>query len=330
MGSKPIIVLIAVIGSALILSAGGCSNTSGQAQIVTTRSEKLAPSDYNPDTKSDSKDGSKFGADPNAHPNKEETNSIIDKAGDGVDLPEREEIRRSYTIKPGADVIVSGPRGRVDVETAEIDHAEVLVVRSARSHEDLQYRKVKIDHDPSELRISFENERRSIFSTLGPGPETQQRVTLKLPRKVKLEINGVKGDVGVGEIEGGADFRMINGRIVVAQAIGGASFRAVSGKIDLTIARLTTGGGVELNGINGNATLRFIGDLNADIEADGFNGRVDSELPNLKESKDEKRHGHYSARIGTGGPQIEIRSFNGNISLARAEKPNPSSKVAVK
>ncbi|HZF37405.1 MAG TPA: DUF4097 family beta strand repeat-containing protein [Blastocatellia bacterium] len=329
---KPIITLITVIGFALTLSVSGCRRASDQAQTdVDTQSANVAPSDFKPDAKSNSKAGAKAeGETASADSNKAETNSIVDKGGEGADFAEREEIRRSYTLKPGADVIVSGINGRVNVETADTDHAEILIVRSAKKREDLQFRKVNIDHDPSELRISVENDRRSIFSAFGSRPEGRQRVMLKLPRKVRLESNGVNGDVAVGEIEGSVDFHGNNGKINIAQATGGASFRGVNGKIDATIAKLSTGGKIDIDGVNGNTTLRFVGEVNADVEARGHNGRVESDLPNLQENKDERRYGHYSARIGTGGPRIEIRGVNGNVSLTKAEKPNAAAKVATK
>jgi DUF4097 and DUF4098 domain-containing protein YvlB len=319
---KSFITLITVIGFGLTLGVSGCRHGSSQAPAsADTRSANVAPSDYEADAKSNAKAGAKAESETaSADANKAETNSIVDKGGEGADLAEREEIRRSYTLKPKADVVVSSINGRVDVETADIDHAEVLIVRSAKKPEDLQFRKIKIVHDPSELRIGVEGDRRSLFSAFGSVPEGRQRVMLKLPRKVAFITNGVTGDLTVGEIEGGLDIRGVNGRVNIEQATGGATFRGVNGKIDATIARLSTGGGIDLNGVNGNTTLRFIGEVNADVEARGHNGRVESDLPNLEESKDEKRYGRYNARIGTGGPNIVIRGVNGNVFLTKAEK----------
>src|SRR5262249_7490293 len=324
---KSIIILIAIF----TLGVGGCHRGSDQAQAnVDTRSANVAPSDFRPDAKSNGKESaksnSKGGAKTetetaSADSNKAETNSIVDKGGEGVDFADREELRRRYTLKPKAYVIVSGINGRDAVETADPDHAEVLIVRSAKKREDLQFRKVRIEHDPSELRIGLEGDRRSVFSAFGSIPEGRQRVILKLPRKAAFITNGVNGDVNVGEIEGGVDARGVNGKVNIAQASGGASCRNVNGKIDATIAKLSAGRGIDINNVNGNTTLRFIGDVNADVEARGHNGRVESDLPNLEESKDEKRYGRYSARIGTGGSHISIRGVNGNVSLTKAEKP---------
>jgi hypothetical protein len=334
---KPIITLIAVIGFALTLVSSGCGHGSDQGQQtqteVDTRSSNVAASDFKPDAKTNPKGGAKTeGGAVSADPNKAETNSIVDTGGEGADFAEREEIRRSYTLNSGADVVVSGLNGKVDVETADTDHAEILIVRSAQKREDLQYRKIKIDHDPSELRISVEDDRRSFFSAFGNSPEGRQRVILKLPRKINFETNRGNGDVAVGEIEGGVNVWGVNGKVNVAQVTGGASFRRVNGKIDATIAKLSTENEIAITGVNGNATLRFIGEVNADVEARGHNGRVESDLPNLQEDKDaRRRHGQYNARIGTGGPQIEIRNVNGNIFLTKAEKQGPTTaKTSVK
>ena len=364
---KSIITLIAIFVFVFALSVGGCGRGGDQAQpALDTRSANVAPSDFKPDAVGGAKAESQTAS---ADPNKAETNSIADKGGEGVDLAEREEIRRSYTIKPGADIIVSGINGRVDVETAETDHAEVLIVRSAKTREDLQFRKIKIEHDPSELQIRIEDDRRSFFSAFGSIPEGRQRVILKLPRKIAFTTNGVNGDVAVGEIEGGVAVRGLNGKINIAQATGGATFRGVTGKIDATIAWLSTsiaidakgvkpvtGGGtdtkgvkppisgepdmkrvtlqkgaeIDINGVNGDTTLRFIGEVNADVEARGHTGKVESDLPNLQENKDEKRYGHYNARIGTGGPRIRIRGVIGDVFLMKAEKPNATATVSAK
>ncbi|MGH9755721.1 MAG: DUF4097 family beta strand repeat-containing protein [Blastocatellia bacterium] len=328
MRQKSIVILIAVFGFALTLGVGGCGRGSDQSQTnVDTRSANVAPSDF----KLEAKAGVKAeGETASADSNKAETNSIIDKGGEGADFTEREEIRRSYTLKPNADVIVSGVNGRVDVETADIDHAEVLIVRSAKKPEDLQFRKIKIEHDPNELHIRVDDDRRSFFSAFGSIPEGRQRVMLKLPRKIAFTTNGVNGDVAVGEIEGGVDVRGVNGKVNIAQLTGGASFRGVNGKIDATVAKLAAGSEIDINGVNGNTTLRFISEVNAEVDARGHNGRVESDLPNLQESKGERRHGRYSARIGTGGPHIGIRGVNGNVSLMKAEKSNATAKVSAK
>jgi hypothetical protein len=304
---------IAVLSLALI--AGGCRARRQQAQAVEgDTAASIAPSDAGLDDRSTT---------PVLAPSEKasgqtETNSIVDPGGEGVDFQEREEIRRSYTLKPGAEVMVSNINGRVDIETAEIDRAEVFIVRSARKKEDLQFRRIGIEHQPDMLHIRVEQDRRSLFSAFGSIPEGRQRVVLKLPRKVQIDVNGVNGNLTAGEVGGRVEVRGVNGKVMIAQTSGSVSFRGVNGDIEATVAKLT-GDGITISGVNGNTNIRFIGEVNADVSGRGMNGKVESDLPNLEVRAGERSHARYNARIGAGGAPIELRGVNGNVYLLKAQ-----------
>ncbi len=318
MRPKSIITLFAIIGLSFVLIAGGCRHRRvdrATAKEAGKAESNIAPSDA--------------GAD-----GKELTASIVDKgsvdkSGEEVDFAEREEIRRAYKLAPGAKVEISNINGRIEIETADTDVAEVLIVRSAKKRDDLQFHQVNIEHLSDLLHIRVENDRKSVWSSMGGIPEGRQRVILKLPRKIELETHGMNGHLTVGEIDGAVEVTRVNGPINIARATGSASFQAINGNIDATVAKLA-GEGVEIRGVNGNTSLRFIGDLNADVEARGMNGRVEPEFPNVEVRKGE-RYGSYSARIGSGGPRIEVNGVNGNVYLGRAEKTGGDSpKTATK
>ncbi len=339
MRSKSTIAFFVVASLSLMLIAGGCRRNSRHAQATEgSQTENIAPSDVKtadkaagkPSDKASNESSDKAAVLTDPAANTSETNSIVDQGGEGVDFPERQEIRRSYKLDPEANINVSRINGRVDIETAEIDHAEVLIVRSARKKEDFQFRKVNIEHTSEMLHIRVEEDRRSIFSEFGSIPEGRQRVMLKLPRKVALDINRVNGNVTVGEIDGSVEVSSVNGLINIAQVTESAAFRHVNGKIDATIANLSDDG-IDLSGVNGNSTLRFIGEVNADVLAHGMNGKVEADLPDVEVKQGERRYGRYEARIGAGGAEINIRGVNGNVKLLKSEKTvavtaKPSSK----
>ncbi len=331
MRPKSIIALIAVVGLSLALIAGGCRHDNSQAQAPeASPTQNIAPSDVKTEGKAAANASDKPSDKPSDKTSETpETNSIVDSGGEGADFPEREEIRRSYTLKPGSQVRIANVNGKVEIETAETDRAEVLVVRSARKREDFQFRRVNIEHTPDWLQIRVEEDRRSVFSLLGSVPEGRQRVILKMPRKTIVEIDDVNGNVAIGEMDAGVDVRGVNGKVTVAQATGAASFRGVNGNIEATIAKLA-GEGIDLSGVNGSTTLRFVGEVNANVSARGFNGRVEADLPNVEAKPDERRHGRYEARIGGGGAPIEIRGVNGNVYLSKADKPVAATAKAAK
>lgn len=237
----------------------------------------------------------------------------------GYDYAEKEEIRRKYTLKPGALVNIHGINGPVTVETAETETAEILIVRSARKKEDLQFGQITIEQTPERLEIGREGDRRSIFSAFSTIPEGRQRAILKLPRQVDFEANGISENLTVGEIKGRLKIRGVSGKVLVKRITGETTLSGLNGEADVTFGPMT-GYPVDVFGINGEVTLRFEGEVNANLLARGNNGEIESDLPGFVKKEDEDRPGRIETRIGQGGAEIEIRGVNGNVKLLKAGK----------
>jgi hypothetical protein len=285
----------------------GASRSSRDGAVDTA--ELIAPSDATPDPK---------------------TGEVkLDSSDpDGRDLPEKEEIRRSYTLAPGADVDIHGINGRVTIDNTDASVAEVLIIRSAKKREDLEFRRVKIEHAPTRLMIRVESDRKSVFSALGSIPEGRQRVILRLPKKINLETNGINGDLTAGEIQGRTEIHGVSGEVKIGRADGSVQVGGVNGNIDVSFAPLDRKK-IEFNGVNGNIDLRFEGAVNADVNAWGFNGSFDSQLPGTERDENDVRNiSRVKARIGTGGSKIEAHGVNGNLKLMKAEKPGTTTAKA--
>jgi len=314
---KSILFVIAVVCFGLVLTAGGCARrhrvtSEGIKSTQATSQAEAAQASTAPG------DLSLNASDEN-----------------GVDLAEKEEIRRKYKVKGDAageirGVEIRGINGSVKVETGTTDVAEVLIVRSAKKREDLQqYHQVNVHLRDNTLVISIENDRKSIFSSIGSRPEGHQRVVLKLPREVDMEIRGTNGPVALGELKGELNLDGINGQIKASRVAGVTRIRGVNGGVDMAFAPLS-GKGIEIGGVNGNIDLHFEGEVNADLNTWGINGNVEQDLPNVENKTEEPRRGRVKARIGTGGTQIEISGINGNVTLAKAEKSGAAVKTASK
>jgi hypothetical protein len=302
------ITLFAILVSVLVV-AGGCRHhrmDRARGMEGGDKAEKIAASDATAD-------------------GKEVAFSLVDRGGE--DLPEKEEIRRVYQLAPGSVVDVSGINGSIDLETADTEIAEVLIVRSANKREDLQFRQIAILHEPNRLRIRTEDDRKSIFSEMATVPEGKQRVILKVPHKVRFNTNRLNGNLTTGEIDGRVDINGVNGAVKIGQARGEAFFRGINGSIEATIAKLADEG-VRVTGVNGNTKLSFIGDVNANIEASGFIGDVQPDLPKVEVQSSESMVGSYKARIGSGGVPIRVEGVNGNVYLVKAGKDAPESAKA--
>src|SRR5881394_2815673 len=167
----------------------------------------------------------------------------------------QEETRQTVRLESGARVEVRGINGSVEINTADTDTADVRIIRTASSADDLEYGKVTVEASSASLVVRGENNgARGFWHWLwGGGGQVKQEVTLVLPRRVELLTKGVNGPVRVGEVEGSVAVEGVNGRVRVGVAQLGAQ-------------------GMEIKGVNGNIEVRLKENIDADIDVKGNNG----------------------------------------------------------
>jgi len=237
------------------------------------------------------------------------------------DLKERDEMRQSYQLSTGARVEVAGISGAVKIETADIDTAEVAIVRYAATRAALEHHKIIVDHSPTSLTVHGEKNDSSVRSMLAHlltrRDDVRQEVTLRLPRRVQLFTNGVNGRVTIGEVDGAVSVHGVNGRVEIAQAADHAEVSGVNGGVTMTLAGLGERG-VKISGVNGGIELRFANDANASFEVHGINGGVHSDAPDIIVEKDNDDRSNVTARIGKGGAPVSLNGINGGVRLTRA------------
>jgi len=236
---------------------------------------------------------------------------------DPEDLPEKDEIHQSYQLSGGATVEVRGINGAVDIETSPGSVAEVNIIRSARNREDLEYRKIIVEHTATSLVVRGDNERER--SGFGRNRDVRQRVTLRLPRAIDLAVSGVNGRVGVGEVDGPVRLSGINGKVEVAQAMGYSDISGINGRVKVTIAQLGARG-IHVSGVNGGVELFFSEELNADLDVTGINGSVNTDIANVTVFGKLDRQ-NFHAKIGSGGSPIKVNGINGHVKLSRTGSP---------
>jgi hypothetical protein len=232
---------------------------------------------------------------------------------DDSEFTEKDEVRQSYQLTPGAVVRVAGINGGVDVETTSGSAAEVHIVRSARTRADLEHRKVIIEHTGSSLTVRGENDGERRYAR-GEQPQVRQRVTLRLPRQIDFTASGINGRTNVGEVDGPVKISGINGKVEVAQAVGYSELSGINGTVIVTISQLGERG-IRVSGINGAVELRFTDALNADLKVTGINGSVNADMPNVSVLGTVSRN-NFNARIGSGGSPITVSGVNGRVRLA--------------
>ena len=226
----------------------------------------------------------------------------------GEDESTREETRQTYQLSNGARVELSNINGPVQIDTADGNTAELRIVTYSHAKD---ARKLAVEHTPSSLSVRGATKAERERDWRGAA---RQHVRLTLPRRVNLSVSDARESVRVGELDGTVTFANISGRVGVAQAAGGADISNVSGSVTLTLARLS-GRGVTVKTVPGRVALRFLEDVNADLQTSGVRGKVSVEVPNVA-VQGEMNRADFRAKIGAGGAPINISDVAGSVRLS--------------
>jgi len=198
--------------------------------------------------------------------------------------------------------------GSVDIKAIDGDTASVEIERTARSRAELDCNKIVLRQVSGNLFIKSETVRENTVV------QVKHRVLLSLPRNVDLSVSGVSGPVNIGEIEGTISISGISGNINLAQPGRRSRISGNMGTTTINLRKLYAGG-LEVSGNSGTIKLGVDEELNVDVRVSGLAGTASSELPNVKFIK--TGAADYYARIGTGGPTINLDGNAGSILLVR-------------
>jgi len=269
----------------------------------------------------------------------------------GNEFGEREEIRQTFRLAPDARVEVSGIQGSVEIETANIEVAEINIVRSAQSRKDLEEYKIGIKNDSQSLSIRGETRRSN--SGDGFGPDVHHQVKIRLPFSVnlsikniagevlvgdvggnlsvgsvggslvigavngRLQINVISGGVTVGRVGGQIEIKSVGGNVKIAQTVDYLNISVVTGTVSVGIAALEKRG-VEINSISGQVELQIKDKLNAQLITNNVSGKVSIEIPNVTVQSRPNAYA-MSALIGKGGSPISINVITSDVRFVRSK-----------
>jgi len=249
-------------------------------------------------------------------------NRVVNAAGDNNSASVTgDEIRKTFDLKPGARVEIQGINGRVDIQTSDTKTAEVFVKRTGDNPASLRRREMIIEQTSDGLLVRSKQNHVGLWDLFVSDPK--EEVTIKAPRQIVLSFKGINGRVVSSDIDGSLEVKGINGRVELGQVNDSVQVDGINGSIAVGLNKLSERG-VHIHGVNGGIELKLSSGLNADLTAKGMNGSVRSEIAEVTVEKDD-RWSHYSARIGSGGPAIEISGINGNVRLTRGDNSSAAS-----
>jgi len=224
------------------------------------------------------------------------------------DFTVQKEIHRQYQLAPDTTVEISTIAGPVEVETISGQSAEVSIVNFAETQADLDCLDTPIEQTSRKLEIHSKS--------LCKISRVSQRVTLKLPRNINLDLKQIAGHVRItGPTEGMVRLESIAGHVSTS-SLQSAEMSSLAEGLSMEIKQIGERG-LRLSSIVGGIELALSDNLNAHFEASSIVGNVLSDIPTVKISTDGRSD--FEAQIGSGGPPITISSVRDGIRLRKLD-----------
>jgi len=149
-----------------------------------------------------------------------------------------------------------------------------------------------------------------------------------------IEASSVEGDISIANVKGRVQANTVEGQVTVRDASGEAlEVESVDGDIEMSgitsvnVSANTVDGQVAWAGSlaptgtyrfsshDGDLQLRIVGEPDATISVDTYDGSLDSDWPLTIR---ERRRNRMTFTLGNGRARVELSSFDGTISLKRA------------
>ncbi|PYS93892.1 MAG: hypothetical protein DMF64_02570 [Acidobacteria bacterium] len=219
---------------------------------------------------------------------------------------EREELKQTYPLASGAHVELTNIDGPVRIEPVDSGQAEVRILSYSAS---ANPRRLTVESTGNTLTLRGPDTNTRAWN------DTSHSVSLKLPRRSELTINGARDSVHIGDFDGPVRLNGVSGSVGIAQAASSVDVSRVSGTVIANIARLG-GAGVRVQDVSGTVSLRFMEDLNADLQTTNIKGKVYVEVPNVS-VEGAMKNADFTAKVGTGGAPVRISDVTGTVRLAR-------------
>jgi hypothetical protein len=188
-----------------------------------------------------------------------------------------------------------------------------------------------IARDPESGVCGDRNERRGWH--MRPRYEVTFDVTVRVPRGTRLLLCTIAdGAVRVEDTAGDFDVSNVNGPITMDRVRGSGSAVTVNGPVSVSFTEVPGAASV-FKSVNGNVTVGLPDGPSADLQVKTFNGDLLTDfdvepLPQAVPAPVERRgmksiyrsHQFTRVRVGRGGPELTVETFNGDVRIVRAAR----------
>jgi hypothetical protein len=232
-------------------------------------------------------------------------------------------LNGGITVKgyEGKDVAVEArPRGRVSSQPE----------KPAKRTEGLR----KLENTSTGLNVEEEN------NVVSVGVSSFNRpidLVIQVPVDTSLKLGCINdGDITVEKVSGEIEVDNINGAVTLSSVSGAVLVHALNKDVKVSLVNVTPDKPMSFSSLNGDIDVTFPPDVKAKVNLKSDNGEIYSDFeirldpaarqPVVEETRG--KGGKYRVRIENalnglvngGGPEIQFKTFNGNIYLRKGQK----------
>jgi hypothetical protein len=230
----------------------------------------------------------------------------------------------SGQLSPGQTFEIKGINGNIRADAAGGAIGEVTATKTAQRSNPNDVRIEAVPHAGGvTICAIYPSEAGRPLNTCEPGSggnqstrnnDTVVNFVVHVPAGVALAARTVNGDIDGESLTGNADAKTVNGSVRLSTT-GTAVANTVNGSITATMGRADWAEGASFKTVNGGITLKFAGDLNAEVKASTLNGSITTDFPLTLTGTFTPRK--LQGTIGAGGRSLDLSTVNGSITLAK-------------
>lgn len=224
-------------------------------------------------------------------------------------------------------------QGGIDVSAYDGNEVVIVTDTPVRGEDD--------DHEPrpdglrrirsSSVGLSVEEVDNTVAVRMDFSPRGAE-VIVQVPRRTSVRANLVNGgDVAITGVNGAHELTNVNGDVIATDISGSAVLNSTNGTVKATFVEVDTAKPMSFTSFNGDVDVALPARLAADLvvatqQGDVFTDFDVAEEPNpavVERGNGPKgqyrvrmqRHTRYA--IGGGGPEIQLRTFNGDVLIRK-------------
>lgn len=248
-----------------------------------------------------------------------------------------ETVEKRFTVSGAPSLDISTFDGSVDVNTWDRPEVLVVIEKHAVDKTAADRMIVTADQNGDVVRVTVQEEKDSgLHMNFG---SHSARITVTLPAKATVEartgdgrvtVRHVEGDLRVRtgdgtiqleQVNGSVDATSGDGSIDIEGAIRGLSARSGDGRVRIQAAATPSADWKLVTG-DGSVLLEVPEGFGAELDATTGDGRVEVRDVPFSGQSDRPDRGVARGRIGSGGPNVSIRSGDGVITIRRSAGPS--------